>query len=160
MRLFSLIVALSVAAVPFAMNDGAAAEQYDLTNCSSATITPIATGQDLTAFVVDAKGIARSSADKKAFDNNSFHCVTLVKMSGGQRSGHGICRFLDPDGDAVVGEQVLGPTDGNWTFLEGTGKWKGIKGGGKFSTITSAKPIVAGTGQGCGRATGSYEIVK
>jgi hypothetical protein len=38
------------------------------------------------------------------------------------------------------------------------GKWKGITGGGEFVLLMSGKPIVAGTGQGCGRATGAYEL--
>jgi hypothetical protein len=159
-RLVAALTILAATALLLTFHGSAAAEDYDITNCSSATITPITSGQDLTVFAVDAKGVARASADKKAFDNNSFHCVSLVRMNRGQRSGNGVCRFVDSDGDAVVGETVLSPTDGTWTFLEGTGKWKGIKGGGKFVAITSAKPIIAGTAQGCARATGKYEIAK
>jgi hypothetical protein len=159
-RALTLLTILAAIALLLTFHGSAAAGEYDITNCSSATITPVTSGQDLTILLVDAKGIARASADKKAFDNNSFHCVSLMRMYRGQRSGNGACRFVDPDGDAVVGEMVLGPSDGTWTFLEGTGKWKGIKGGGNFVSITSAKPIAAGTTQGCGRATGKYEIAK
>lgn len=47
-----------------------------------------------------------------------------------------------------------------WRFLEGSGKWKGITGGGKALPLTNAKPILPGTAQGCLRATGTYEIRK
>jgi hypothetical protein len=47
---------------------------------------------------------------------------------------------------------------GKWKFLQGTGKWKGITGGGEYVPLTSGKPIVAGTGQGCVKATGTYEL--
>jgi hypothetical protein len=49
---------------------------------------------------------------------------------------------------------------GKWKFLQGTGKWKGITGGGEFVLLTSGKPIVAGTGQSCVRASGTYELSK
>jgi hypothetical protein len=66
-----------------------------------------------------------------------------------------------PDGDFVVGEQVLDSTGGGkWKFLQGTGKWKSITRGGEFVQLTSGKPIVAGTGQGCVRASGTYELSK
>jgi hypothetical protein len=159
-RVLTLLTIVGAIAVLSAFHASASAEEYDITNCSSATITPISTGQDLTVLIADAKGIARASADKKAFDNNSFHCVSLVRLNRGQRSGSGVCRFVDPDGDSVVGDMVLGPTDGTWTFAEGTGKWKGIKGGGKFVGITNAKAIVPGTAQACSRATGTYEVAK
>jgi hypothetical protein len=66
-----------------------------------------------------------------------------------------------PDGDFVVGEQVLDSAGGGkWKFLQVTGKWKGITGSGEFVLLTSGKPIVAGTAQGCVRASGTYELPK
>ena len=69
-------------------------------------------------------------------------------------------RFLDADGDTVVGETTIAPTEMTWRFLEGSGKWKGITGSGKALPLTNAKPILPGTSQGCLRATGTYEIRK
>lgn len=80
---------------------------------------------------------------------------------GAEWGGMGHCKFMDPDGDFVVGEQTpLGPTGGTWKFLFGTGKWQGVTGGGRYVSLTSGKAIVPGTGQGCGRATGTYELKK
>jgi hypothetical protein len=137
-----------------------AAESYDLTNCGSATVTTISASQDVTVLSLDNKGIARSNPEKKAFDNATFHCVNLLRIAGTQREGSGYCKFMDPDGDFVVGQNTLDSSGGTWKFLEGTGKWKGITGGGKFVPLTSGKPIVAGTAQACGKATGTYELSK
>ncbi len=137
-----------------------AAESYDLTNCGAATVTTISASQEVTVLSVDIKGIARSNPEKKAFDNSTYHCVNLLRIAGTQREGSGYCKFMDPDGDFVVGQSTQDSTGGTWRFLEGTGKWKGITGGGKFSPLTSGKPIVAGTAQACARATGTYELSK
>ena len=137
----------------------AAAESYDLVNCGASTVTTISASQDLTVLSVDIKGIARSNPEKKAFDNSTSHCANVLRIAGAQREGSGYCKFMDPDGDFVVGQNTLDSTGGGtWKFLQGTGKWKGITGGGKFVPVTSGKPTVAGTGQGCVRASGTYEL--
>jgi hypothetical protein len=53
-----------------------------------------------------------------------------------------------------------GETEGNFKFLQGTGKWKGIKGSGKGKVITRGKPITPGTAQVCSRWTGTFELPK
>jgi hypothetical protein len=123
-------------------------------------VTIVSATEELTVMSVDTKGITRSNSANKAFDNATYECASVVSVAGGaQRNGLGYCKFMVPDGDFVVGEQVLDSTGSErWKFLQGTGKWKGITGGGKFDLVTSGKPIVAGTGQGCVRATGTYEL--
>jgi hypothetical protein len=71
-------------------------------------------------------------------------------------------KFMDPDGDFVILETAVAPgeTGGIIKFLQGTGKWKGIEGGGKVRTMTRAKPITPGTVQGCYRYTGTFELPK
>jgi len=82
----------------------------------------------------------------------------------GQLTSLSYTKFMDPDGDFVITETITsgaaGETEGNFKFLEGTGKWKGIKGSGKVRAITRGKPITPGTGQGCGRYTGTFELPK
>ncbi len=138
-----------------------AAESYDATNCSSSTVTTISASEELTVLSVDSKGIARSNPEKGAFDNATYQCVGVLSLAGAQREGTGYCKYMDPDGDFVVGQQTFDSSGGGtWKFLQGTGKWKGITGGGKFVPLTRGKPIVAGTAQGCVRATGTYELSK
>jgi len=157
-RALAYLVAL-VAGVASPAAVAAAAESYDLVNCGASTVTTISASQDLTVLSVDIKGIARSNPEKKAFDNSTYHCANVLRIAGAQREGSGYCKFMDPDGDFVVGQNTLDSTGGGtWKFLQGTGKWKGITGGGKFVPVTSGKPVVAGTGQGCVRASGTYEL--
>jgi hypothetical protein len=154
-------VAVSFAALAAMSGTARAAESYDITNCGASTVTVISASEGLTVLNIDAKGIARSNPEKKAFDNATYHCGVALRIMGAEWGGAGYCKFMDPDGDFIVGEQIPGgPTGGSWKFLLGTGKWKGITGGGRYMPLTSGKPIVSGTGQACSRATGTYELKK
>jgi hypothetical protein len=154
------------ALVPFAVSLAAsgsagAAMTYDLTNCFASTATAIAASKELTVLNINIKGIARSTPAKEPFDNSTYQCGLTLRIAGAERSGTGFCKFMDVDGDYIVGEMTPNnPTGGAWKFLVGTGKWKGITGGGKYTQVTRGKPIVPGTAQGCSRATGTYELKK
>jgi len=80
----------------------------------------------------------------------------------GQMTVLSYSKFMDPDGDFVISETTVAPgqSEGTFKFLQGTGKGKGIKGSGKVRAITRGKPITPGTGQGCGRYTGTFELPK
>jgi hypothetical protein len=80
----------------------------------------------------------------------------------GQLTALSYNKFMDPDGDFVILETTMAPgeTEGNFKFLQGTGKWKGIKGSGKVRAITRGKPITPGTSQACYRWTGTFELPK
>ena len=80
----------------------------------------------------------------------------------GQLTALSYSKLMDPDGDFIIMEGTMAPgeTEGNFKFLLGTGKWKGIKGGGKVRAITLDKPIKPGTNQECGRWTGTFELPK
>jgi len=133
---------------------------YDITACYSGTITMLSQSKELTIFSMDIKGIARSNHENKVFDNCTFNCVAVVRITAGKRTGLGYCKFLDPDGDIVVFEVTYVGAEGTSKFLHGTGKWKGITGSGKFRTIARGKPITKGTAQNCSRATGTIELPK
>jgi hypothetical protein len=138
-----------------------AVETYDVTNCGASTVTTVSATEELTVLGIDTKGITRSNSANKAFDNATYECASVLTIVGAERKGLGYCKFMAPDGDFVVGEQVLDSAGGGkWKFLQGTGKWKGIAGGGEFVLLTGGKPIVAGTWQGCVRASGTYELSK
>ena len=67
---------------------------------------------------------------------------------------------MDPDGDYIVIELYEDGKKAITTFLQGTGKWKGITGLGKYEHITRGKPITSGTVQECVRETGKFQIPK
>jgi hypothetical protein len=45
-----------------------------------------------------------------------------------------------------------------WTFLGGTGKWKGVTGSGTYQHVSSSKPRPDGTGEGCTTHSGKYTL--
>lgn len=131
---------------------------YDNTLCASGTITMLSKSKELTIYSMDFKGISRSNHENKVFDNCSFHHLRLVRVVAGKMSAHGYTKFMDPEGDIVILEFSQMGKEITTKFLEGTGKWKGITGSGKAMHITKAKPITAGTAQGCTRQTGTFEL--
>ena len=88
--------------------------------------------------------------------------MSLIKVMTGQTTGFTYSKLMDPDGDFVILETTMAPgeTEGNFMFLQGTGKWKGIKGSGKVRAIKCGKPITPGTGQQCNQWTGTFELPK
>jgi hypothetical protein len=136
------------------------AEPMDITNCSSGTTNVLLATDELSIMTTDVKGITRDNLPSKVFDNMTYHCVGLFKVLSGKRYGTTICKFMDPSGDYFVVEASYGPEGAKAPFLSGTGKFKGITGNCESKPITSGKPIVSGTTQGCARVTGTYEVKK
>lgn len=133
---------------------------YDLTNCFSGETTMLVASQELVVFSYDLKGICRSNNDDKLSDNSSFQCVGISRVVAGKPTGQGICKFMDKDGDCIVGETTSSGAEGTWKVIYGTGKMKGMTGGGKNMYITDTKTIIEGAFQNCNRATGNYELPK
>jgi hypothetical protein len=140
----------------------AKAEQpFDITDCGSGTITMVSASKELTVFSFDLKGISRSNHENKVFDNTTFHCVGVIRVMAGKRTETGYFKIMDSDGDFIVGEVTCIETEkSTWKFLQGTGKWKGITGGGKGWVIMRGKPITSGTFQACFRHTGTIKLPK
>jgi hypothetical protein len=134
---------------------------YDITPCSSGTITMLSQSKELTLLSVDTKGIARSNHENKVFDNCTFHHVNVTRIIAGKVHRLGYTKFMDPDGDCFFVEvSRAGGQSYDTKLLHGTGKWKGITGSGKLTSLTRGKPIMPGTYQGCGRHTGTFELPK
>ena len=142
----------------------AKAEQpIDITYCLSLTETTVSENEEMRVHSFDFKGIALSNLANKAFDNMTFHGIGVGRDLANKRiHRYGYIKFMDPDGDILVTENLrtLDGPDATWNFLQGTGKWKGIKGGGKLRRIAAGKPIAPGTSQYCTRHTGSFELPK
>jgi hypothetical protein len=136
------------------------AEPYDMTNCSAGETTMLVASKELVVFGYDIKGIVQDNLDTKAFANMTYRCVGYNQILAGKATGQGICKFMDKDGDYLVGEINSSGPEGTWKAYYGTGKWEGITGSGKYVYITNAKPIADGTFQNCNRSTGTYELPK
>jgi hypothetical protein len=134
---------------------------YDITACGSGTVTVLSQSKELTVASSETRGISESNHENKVFDNCSFYHVRIVKIEAGKWSAHGYTKFMDPDGDILIVEFSQMGEEATTKFLQGTGKWKGITGGGKVMYLTpNAKPIAPGTIQGCYRQTGTFELPK
>jgi hypothetical protein len=113
----------------------------------------------MTILALDAKGITWSThPTNKAFDKSTYHCTCILRTGRAGLASHCYCKYMEPDGDFVTGESTATGPEGRWEFLEGTGKYKGIKGGGPNQPFVSGKPIVAGTSQACRSSAGKYTL--
>jgi len=139
-----------------------AEQPIDITYCLSLVSTVVSQNEEMTVTSFDFKGIARGNLPDKAFDNLTFHGVGVGRVVAGKTHNYGYIKFMSPDGDYVVTENLrdLGDAEGTWKFLQGTGKWKGIQGGGKLQSVARGRPILKDTMQGCIRMTGMFELPK
>lgn len=149
---------LALAATLAAMPAWSAEFSYDFVACTHGNTTMLAGGPDLVAFGSESWGIVASSTTKE-WESATTRCLGYVRVVGGKPVGKGVCKWVHPTGDTAVGEWEM-PASGENTFtwLVGTGKLKGIQGGGSFQTISKAKPVEAGTGQSCRHDWGKYTL--
>jgi len=137
-----------------------AEEPYDIISCYSGEVTTLSSNTDLTILSYDLKGVSRSNTQGGAFDNWSCHIIGLVRIELGKpRQNDYYGKYMSPEGDFIIGVGKGFGDEGTWEFIQGTGKWKGITGGGKNRSIR-IKSIKEGTMQGCSVATGTYELPK
>ena len=132
---------------------------YDFGVCTHSKLTMLEANADIVAFGVETWGVVSSSTTKE-WEGATQHCVGSVRILGGKQSGKGLCKWLDAAGNTAIGEWEY-PASGNnvWTWLAGTGRFKGIGGGGTFKDIfSSAQPAEAGTSQGCRHDWGKYTL--
>jgi hypothetical protein len=163
------VVAFAVLFALVLFNPIAQAEQpFDITDHFCATVTTLSTSPELTIFQSDVKGIVRDNLENKTFDNLTSHCLRIGRISAGKLTGITFSKFTDSDGDFFITESTSdavppAAVESTWKFLHGTGKWKGITGGGKgkFIFMTRGKQQISPTTiQGYLRMTGTFELKK
>lgn len=149
---------LLVAVAALAPRAFGAETAYDFVACGNSKITMLEARADLTAFGVELLGIVATSTTKE-MENMTQHCLGTMRVVDGKQTGKGMCKWTDPAGNTFVGEWEMNATgEGTWVFLSGTGKFKGIKGGGSFQYLSKARPIVEGTAQSCRRDRGAFTL--
>ncbi len=152
-------IATAVAAATLVAAPAWSAEfSYDFVACSHSTQRMLEAGPDLVAFGTESWGIVATSTSKE-WESATTRCVGYLRIVGGKSVGKGMCRWVHAGGDTAVGEWEMTPSGQNhWTWIAGTGKLAGIKGGGTFEWVTRAKAVEAGTGQSCRRDWGQYTL--
>ena len=134
---------------------------YDVTACVSGTlITPLVQSPEITILSFDIKGIMRSNDAGKIFDNCTVHSQGINMIEGKDQTVLSYMKYLAPDGDYVIFRftQNPGETSATTTIMMGTGKWKGITGGGKATRLTQGKPVTPDSFQFCNRHTGKFTL--
>ncbi len=145
-----------------------AQQSFDITDYFYATVTVLSSAPELSIFHSEVKGITRDNLENKLFDNMTSYCLRSGKVVAGRMSYTTYTKFTDPDGDFIIVESIAQDTpagvfQGTFTFLHGTGKWKGIKGGGTGKTLFMTRgkqQINPTTFQGYLRMTGTFELPK
>jgi hypothetical protein len=138
-----------------------AEEEYEVTSCFAGTATVFNDSRDLT-IVLSAQfdGILMSQSENKFLDNVTYHCEMVQRGFGENKRALGYCRNIDPDGDIVITELEAVGQEFVGKFVEGTGKYKGIKGSYKTERIAQGKPPMKGAFVGCSKETGTFELAK
>jgi hypothetical protein len=123
-------------------------------SCGDRTLTTIVGSSELTIRGVERNGINIDNLGNKAFNNMTYHSVGLSKTVSRIMTGTYYSKYMDPSGDFFVVEISQIGMEVDWKFLYGTGKWKGITGGGKASGLPP------GEFDQCEAITGTYELKK
>ena len=153
----------SSAAIAAAMLVGVAAQagetQYGGTFCSHLKATTLQANPDVTALNFETWGIQTPDSAFKPWSNATNHCAGNMVVMQGKSAARGECLWTDADGDTFIGSFVdePGKPSGVWTFLGGTGKWKGVSGSGTYQYVSSSQRA-DGTGEGCTTHSGTYTL--
>src|SRR5262249_18101906 len=159
--LVGVFLATAVSDVP---SPAASAEQLDVTVCYSGTSTVFHTSKDVApVFSWAQNGIMASHTPNKLLEDAVVHCEGVQRGAGPERTGYGLCKIVDDDGDMIIADIPYSGFTYDVKFIEGTGKWKGVKGSLRSErTVRSkeGKGAMPGTYQGCRREKGTFELSK
>jgi hypothetical protein len=157
--IFCISLIIGVSSVSLAQSPE---QTYDVDACVSMDISGLVRSQEITIFTFDAKGIMRSNTESKMFDNCTVHSMGVGVFEGEKHTVYSYMKYLDPEGDYVIFLYTINPGEKAATtkLLAGTGKYKGITGGGKAVRIAGGKPVVEGTTQFCNNHKGTFTIPK
>jgi hypothetical protein len=161
--LFALLLISGLVLGSSPLNPAECADQvYDVNPCVACVSKPYIQSPEITIFAGDCKGIMRSNIENKIFDNVTVHSQGVMMMEGKMVTSTFYMKYLDRDGDFVIFlfKQNPGETSATTTILGGTGKWKGITGGGKATLITQGKPVTPDSNQFCNNHKGSFTLPK
>jgi hypothetical protein len=156
-RLIVIILLCLALFIPVA---NAEEKPMNILSCRSGTTTMLTASKELVLFAFELKGIDQDLNEDKVHENYTHMCVGTIRIMGGEQISTGYCKYMAPDGDffIVSFDGLSGGKPLPWEYFYGTGKWKGVKGGGTARTITTGKPIAEGTFQSCMEISGTYEL--
>jgi hypothetical protein len=157
-KTISLLSIIGIFSLIFFVMPAQAGEPIDCTVCFNSKMATIVEGGDLTVMGYESTGIILDNTASKFWDSDTVHSVGIMKIDKGKLTGSYINKFMAPNGDFYVLEGSQVGAESEWKFIYGTGKFKGISGGGKAVRITKGKPVSPGTAQYCAKIAGTYEL--
>lgn len=131
---------------------------YNFVACTHSKRIPLEASPEFTAFGLESWGIVANSTNKE-WENATTRCVGYLRVMGGKPVGKGVCKWIHANGDTASGEfEMPAAGEPSFTWLVGTGKLKGITGGGSFKYVGNGKPSEPGTSQSCRQDWGNYTL--
>ena len=140
----------------------ASAEDLEVLYCYSGTVRPFSHGP-IALFSWESKGILTSNHPRKILDGAVVQCEGIQKGAGPARTGDGLCKIVDQDGDAIITSMPYVGFEYDVKFVEGTGKWQGVTGylrSTRTVRSTDGKNGIPGTFQGCRLERGQFALPK
>ena len=155
-------IAALFACAPF-LASGAAYAQLatEHTTCRSGTSTVLAQEDKKIVLLLDHRGVTLGSDAKDPFHGSTQRCFGVLANFDGKVTANGWCKQVHPQtGDWLVLDWVNSgaPGAGTYTLRHGTGKWKGVTGGGTYESLGQTRPADPGTYQSCVRVKGTISI--
>jgi hypothetical protein len=159
MKGISISITLGIALL-FVYFGAASADEfpYDLRGCGTGEVTIIDKAGDMMIGQTITRGVTESIPPDAAFDNMTYECRTVWHTSEGGTEFSNRCTFVDPDGDKTFGMSSGHSKGWQWKFLGGTGKWKGITGGGPAERVGRYGRISPTLQGSCWRGKGTYKL--
>lgn len=108
----------------------------------------------------EESGVMMSKSENKFLNNATLHYEGIQQGMGKKRDGYAFGKIVDPDGDIIIVRSVYTGPGHEAEFLQGTGKYKGIKGSYKAQRVAAGKPAMPGTYQNCKKIKGIFELPK
>jgi hypothetical protein len=161
-RTKTIALSTTLLAVVFYAEPAVAQQAFTTVDCRAGTISTLAKTDEAFIYALDHRGVQQSNHESKLFHNWTQRCVGTVAMIAGKRSGSGWCRNVEPgSGDSMIShwiadEQKAGA--GTFRLASGTGKYKGITGGGAYEPSGAFRPVDEGTYQSCINVKGTALI--
>lgn len=154
--------ALHLSALGALLGSGALQAQHalDHVTCRAGTLSALAQADKLVVWQLDHRGVTRA-AEGDPFDGFTQRCIGTIANVEGALAANGWCRNVDPktgDWTLVSWKGSDKPGMGSWAFHYGSGKWKGISGGGTYEVMGPTRPVEAGTYQNCARVRGTMKM--
>jgi len=137
-----------------------AQQPFQIIGCSSGKVVTLSENQPLTVHNITGKGAACCTAGDKTFDDMTWDFVATLGVMDGKTIGIAYFKFMDPDQDYFIleanGDAIL--QGGDWKFLYGVGKWRGVTGKVKGRVVLRGEPLPVETGQYWCRIVGTLEL--